>query len=174
MSVRHHNTGQMKVADKIAALNRVLADATVECRRYKHGERAAQGESREKIGPCAKCHGTGRIARFSGFRQECNHRTVVVFPCPKECTDDEFHIHSGGKHMDDCRGCNGLGWQVRAGGLEDGLAGLSFDEKWGFFMAVGKDAKRLGVLTDRAEILAEGLRLVCEIAGLEVPDAYLL
>ncbi len=94
-------------------------------------------------------YGTGRVARFPGFQQECT-----------KCAG----LGELGRH---CQSCQGRRWQVRAGGLEDALAGLaSFDRRhWGW--QLWNWLQHDGGSATTPEILAEGLRLVIEVAGLD-------
>ena len=120
----------------IAAYRRVLADATNECPHCL----GAGGWGGFACGP--PCSGAGRIARFPGFRQVCGHGPL-------------------GSQV----------WEVRAGGLEDALAGLTrglaYDvvkQLWIWIAAPGTTTGKPMPSAD--EILAKGLRLVIEIAGL--------
>ena len=135
---------------QIASYRKVLAEATKEC--------PCQGCNRtpkEQHQVDCGCKGTGLVARFPGFRQVC-----------QVCAGYEGQGHD----------CPQDGWQVRAGGLEDALAGLiglefwRWRDRWTFAIGVPAMADKASMPSGDT-ILAEGLRLVIEIAGLEVPDA---
>ena len=130
---------------KIAALNAVLAEATEACPDCSYHGIATVGA------PCDTCKGTGRIARFPEFRQECARCFGNSWICGPDKPSD---------------GCGGRRWQVRAGGLEGGLAGLSTD---GMALTLGMLAgwRRQGDKPFASEILLEGLRLVIQVGGLE-------
>lgn len=160
-------TATTDLTAQIAILNRVLADATVECPECE-GTRISLGSVCD-----FGCKGSGRIACFPGFRQECkcykgdpHTHLYTCFKClPMVLGGSTF------KHSSDCLKCNGTGWQVRAGGLEDSFKGL---ESGDFSKVLEKlDSWRLyrSPRPTAPEILAEGLRLVIEVAGLGVPDA---
>ena len=187
---------------EIAALNRVLADATVECPVLWCEQAGGQtflyeGPILEGCLPCKRhptdciCQGTGRIARFKGFRHT---------PC-------DF---CGGDTTSPCEDCDDKRYLVRAGGLEDGLAGLPKAglHQWDirFHQWILELPSDIPAMPNRDAIRLKGLRLVClqanlirpclrhgggewaggptcsecealggyvviEIAGLEVPDA---
>ncbi len=171
-------TAKTDLTAQIAAYNRVLADATVECPRCRNtgGYEPVPRPGDMDFGPCFDCQGTGRIARFLGFRQECRKQWVraddgnwvgMAEAAWQSLTGYEWSKTHPAAHCT----CNGLGWQVRVGGLEDGLAGLTPDE----FCTVTYQIYRrsIDILQDidapmpsAPEILAEGLRLVIEVAGL--------
>ena len=146
-----HEVTSMTIAEQITATRNTLAEATKECLEIPRG-----------LLEC-ECNGEGRVPRFPGFRQECR------------CLGDEPHSKLGcsscwypGAHTEACERCNGTGWQIRAGGLEDALAGLN-----------KRDAtyvlERLRFISEQGwtdpmpsapQILAMALELVIEVAGL--------
>ena len=156
------------VKQRLAALYATLADATKAC----------------NIGPYHKrhfkngCQGTGKVARFPEFRQDK--------PCPHAGLVDDVGVSWD---PDKCPRCNGRGWQDRAGSTDDGLAGLSPTQAanvlWMFqhwvncpkpYTHLHEDGEIVlcesrQKMPSALEIRAEGLRLICEIAELEVPDA---
>lgn len=139
----------------IAALNRVLADVTKECpyaiRATEISAEIGERVRHEETLKC-NCQGTGLVARFKGFRQDCNSIA-----------------HRGGNRT--CLLCNGTSWHVRAGGLEDGLAGLTVDQIREVLEDLQAWVMQSDLTPSAPEILLKGLELVCEVAGLEVPDA---
>ena len=140
-----------------------LAAMTCECPDCHYlGERVQEPQG------CKKCKGTGLVARFPEFRQECG-----------ACVEGKVNCVGPACRVEhDCDFCNGTGWQVRAGGLEDGLEGLTVIEGMAVYERLQRDAKGEAEtlrhpddpMPSAPEILLKGLELVCEIAGLEVPD----
>lgn len=137
---------------QIDAMNRVLAGVTRECP-------ACKGAKNVEDDACPRCLsaqtglGTGRIARFPGFRQYCDF--------------------CGGDETSPCEDCDDKHYLVRAGGLHDALARLPVLDaldvlrtfsQWVWLM---DDAP----MPSAPEILAKSLELVIKVAGLEVPDA---
>jgi hypothetical protein len=102
------------------------------------------------------CQGTGEVAMFPEFRQVCKCR----------------HL------MRSCLCPDKQGWQVCAGDLADGLAGLTYGQAdrvfknlrayyWNWEPAFeGKKAPMPSAL----EIRVKELELICDVAGLEVTD----
>ena len=159
-------TATTDLTAQIAAYRKVLAEATKECPAALHTDM----ESLEvACGACGIQGDAGRIARFPEFRQVCENQ--------------EYHLRLGGSLpcREDCFKCSGTGWQVHAGGLEDALAGLTRAQAWRFFVNFPSAfeiwhapvTQQVGPMPSAPEILAEGLRLVIEITGLEVPDEAL-
>lgn len=90
-----------------------------------------------------RCLGTGRVARFPEFRRACGHGQL-------------------GSQV----------WEVRAGGLEGALAGLSIQQAHQVFYQMRRWLTSLGSGVDMPsaqEILLKGLELVIKVTGLEVP-----
>ncbi len=168
---------------KIAAMSRVLADATKE-------HLACQGEGTyDYVGhgggietddcPKPECK-DGRAARFKGFRQECSwcrgkkrilKHFLVIGDEPYRPVNDDY---------DPCTHCQKNGWQVRAGGVEDALAGLGIAEgidilrtmcEWLLELEPGLILRPDVPMPSADVIRAKTLELVIKVAGLEVPDA---
>lgn len=147
---------------RIASMNRVLADATKECPENK------LDFSPDEIHPRAcVCKGTGRVAKFPGFRQECQclgDGRYTKLGCPK-C----WYL---GAHSLECIKCNGTGWQVHAGDWgTDGLAGLTVDQIQEVLEDLAAWIMRSDLAPDSNAIQAKCLELVIKVAELEVPDA---
>jgi len=146
---------------------------------------------------CLKCGGSGFLTvqrliqclaealnedgqpRFPGFRQDCSEQWVRTdngcWQRMKTAKDQYLTGYKWSKtHPATHCPCNGTGWLARAGGLEGGLAGLDKKAAGTVLMQlhnwVFDGIGRVDVpMPSAPEILAEGLRLVIEIAGLEVP-----
>jgi len=152
-------THSTDLKQQIAAHRRTLAEATKECPRqwYFDGEPIPQdGPGCDHPDEC-ECRATGLVARFPGFRQKCALQIVNW--------DGKI------EHAADCWVCNSTGWQVAPGGLEDGLAGLDNDVEGLKFLGrleLWLLARSAGPMPSAPEILAKGLELVIEKAGLEV------
>lgn len=142
-------TAKTDLTAQIAVLNRVLAEATKE-------HLACQGEGTyDYVGhssgietddcPEPECK-DGRVARFPGFR---------LTPC---------HF-CGGDTTSPCEDCDDKRYLIRAGGLEDALAGLTRLEAAevldSIVVDVGDDS-----MPSADVILLKGLELVVEVAGL--------
>lgn len=129
----------------VAAMNRPLAKATREC------------SCIESVWSQPGC--SDRVARFPGFRQTCQHCYVEGHPW----LNDEVGVPVP------CHICKGLGWQVRAGSLEDALAGLSVDEACEVTYRITNWTWELDTrlpMPPADEILAKALELVIETAEL--------
>ncbi len=159
-------TTETALKQRLAILYRTLADATVECPKcdalceeMRKSPDASQGRPTGIPCRCVAfsdgCNGTGRVARFPGFRQECKESWHAQFSSPS-CS------------------CNGRRWRVRAGDSADGLAQLSPKQMkdWLFlFMTWLEECWKADYITPSAlEIRAKELELVIEVAGKEVPD----
>ena len=161
-------TAQTDPTDQIADRNRVLAEATKECPFTEpHRSQVHRLVSGKKL-DCKD----NRVARFPGFRQECG-----------SCNGSGEMLvggRSGGGHVNPvgttaCLVCNGTGWQVALAGLEAALAGLRKGQALSFYahlIGTWVDMESLegleGPMPSAPEILAKGLELVIEIAGLEL------
>ena len=154
---------------QIAALNRVLAEAIKECP-------VCKGVKNVEDDACPRCLsaqtglGTGHLARFPEFRQECED-------CFGQLEIDLYREEKIEKTIT-CPTCNGIGWQIRAGGLEGALAGLTRPEVlhvlegmsdyvyswWGDEKAWS--LRQFHPMPPAPKILAKGLGLAIEVAGI--------
>lgn len=154
---------------QIAAMSRVLADATEACQ----GWDTPEGKIPCGAVPHQDCQGTGHVARFPGFRQECC--------CTERGTPGYLWAGASVAHAncplgtEPCSYCEGhTGWQVRAGGLDGALVGLNRGEANDWLSLFGKWVNwkiAQSPMPSAHEILAKSLELVIKVAGLEVPDA---
>lgn len=164
-------TTETDVKQRLAALRATLVGATMACpmrvqQRVEHG---AWTDHRHP--PFCDCQGTGEAAAFEGFRQACAVCGGLGHIESVPVVDARFTVDI---RFEQCPDCSGLGWQARAGGMEDALAGL---DHYAFAHTMLRllywrhnenDKKRK---PDRDAILAEALKLVCKIKGLVVADA---
>ena len=139
-------------SQQLAACYETLAKETVECPYCPIALAAIMSpEELKTLPPCSACQGSGRVARFPGFRHT---------PC-------DF---CGGDETSPCEDCDDKRYLVRAGGLHDALAGLDGGEKWKWFrlMPLAENGVVGPYKPSASEILLAGLRGVIEVAGLEV------
>ena len=145
---------------QITAYRLTLAQATKEC--PKSDERYGHFEEPEE---CKKCQGTGRVARFPEFRQECPSAWHVAWK----------GYDGPPTSRPSCEACNGIGRQVAPAGLEAALAGLTIGKGLKVYTGLGlfvwngylTKERSLMPMPSADAILAEGLWLVIEVAGLE-------
>ena len=156
---------------QIAALRRTLADATKEC--------PCEGCNRtpeEQHQADCECKGTGRVARFSGFRQECAWCEGVGNRYGCDHANLGFGLEQVGNLCAMCKGiirsfpckdCNGTGRQVAAGGLHDAWAGLTSGEAQEVLEKLALQLEEMvprpkDPMPSAPKILAKGLELVEE------------
>lgn len=163
-------TTKTDIAVRIAALNAALAEATEECpepycvkgKIAAISKEAGSTELERLVIDHKDCQGTGRIARFPEFRQECPlkwYKGERLF---------SHHDHDNEEAHPDYCDCNGTGWQVCAGGLDGGLARLTVEQAEIVFdelLHTWVDGLP-GEKPSAPEILLEGLELVCIQANL--------
>jgi hypothetical protein len=157
-------------ATRIAEFRRTLARATKACPELPpHGQVDGVGLKFRHWSKCiGGCKGTGEVAAFEGFRQVCECMTAR--PPIATCWRCAWE-----KHADNCENCNGLCWQVRAGGMADALAGVTRREAAEVYRQLDPMCEVTAEgpyandpMPDPDTILAQALELVCEIKELEV------
>lgn len=148
---------KIDVKQRLAALNRTLAEATMACpcegcnRAGLHWVKCIGG-----------CQGAGEVACFPGFRLP----ELCAF-CGGACRPPPEGDNSP------CEDCADIGLQGGVGRLEDALASLSVLDTLDVLRNLSQWVWQMedGPMPDGATILVKALELVCEAAGLEVPDA---
>ncbi len=164
-------TATTDLTANIVVMNRVLADATVECPECGLNPPETRGtmfvDGPGVVVGCDTCPGTGRVARFPGFRQECSwcrgkkrilKHFLVIGDEPYKPVDDDY---------DPCTHCHKQGWQVRAGGLHDALAGLTRGQASDvLYGLMGEWPHDDDPMPPTPEILAKSLELTIKAAEL--------
>lgn len=173
---------QTKTAERLAALNAVLAEATKACPELHpwDGPPPYDRSKPHSLDCKGICQGTGEVARFPEFRQVCER-------CHGDgwLNEDDISISQEfrDKHPDwykGCWGCGGFGqekrgrrWLVRAGHLEDALAGLTKGQASLVHSNLNPVSWSMGweaePMSDPDTILVEALEMVCLVAKLIRP-----
>lgn len=161
---------------RLGALSATLAKATKACPgrvRVNHGHDNDGQMVYTDVHPefCDDCQGTDEVAMFPEFRQVCDKHWMRA---PTGKLYPGWITHKGWLRSDvhgaECI-CNGLGWEISAGSMADGLAGLTPEQKVNFagrFQALAYHWENQRAEPDAGTIEAKALELVAKIKNLKV------